>query len=308
MINVIVIKSTGGILLEIKPVTYDSTLVSFSIDGHILDKTIRTVSLTEIPKEIFSNHESMVLDCYMNGEETMSIELYEVNKARLLKNSTIEDDESLEFDDIKQEVEYQYFLRNWKSKHKKTTWTTPQEFTVLYALESEYPEIVPYYSLDLNVDSLKNVMCKYTGDAVSILKKVAAKYGFTEVPDNSFDKNTLGLKFSIPNHSNVKYIKVNEKYLFNKDNCLMLPMTNTYEQCVKRYKQQEKIFEDALKIEKSIVENKPINELTRGEIISRIKIIENIAYGLEVKKVSEASERLLKEKLKELVKYIAENE
>lgn len=249
------------------------------------------INLLEEPKSIFSYQAYNKLYRYTNSDgDILLLEDYQKKEKELESKGYENDDGVLEFYDIEDEIKYKRFQKSWKPEYKAEESVKKEEYEIIEIQDSPNPYIRGFRTIGRGLEPLFS----YIPNPVAMFKEIAAKFGFTEVPDNAFGTNTSGKHYSIPNHSGIEYIKMNNSFLFTNNNKITFhSITGTYQECEERFSNDyQKILDAILKVN-VIFENKNLSNLQSKWVIDTLTSIKEKLDDIDPMKRSYDNKRSL---------------
>lgn len=168
---------------------------------------------------------------------------------------------------------------------------------------ADHPYIHPLRLCGLQVD-FKNdeLLYRYDPQPVKIAQDIAQSLGFAQVEDNSFAKNTEGKKWSVPSHSGLEFIKINDNYatLGNNKPKFYGIEYGTWKECEKRYQEHVGIITEWFS--KALRDINAVGVSFDKAMV--LKELQNIASQLDrvdVKVKSEVQPRHIRGQIQELI-------
>lgn len=245
------------------------------------------INLIEEPDSIYLVISGSVPDYYYHTKSDSKLSISEYNEQReMLKNKGYYEDydrEILVFDDVADEITYKRFLQEWKLQSKEEETRTQEEYEIINLEDSPNPYIRSYRTIGKGLEPLFD----YSPHPVAMFKEIATKFGFTEVPDQSFKSNTAGRYYSIPTHSGIEYVKMNDKYLFTGGNKITFyGITGTYQECEARFNSDYQKIHDVVKKAYLVLENKELSDLQTKWVIEILTHLKDHIYKIDPMKKS----------------------
>ena len=258
------------------------------IDGFSLDKILYNSNDKEVVfkfgeehkiERVYYHNETIG---YTNGTEQISPEEFHFKLKEVDKRT----DDEWSDTQIEEEFAYRKFINAWKPVVKENVRSiiAVYELKILNLPYSEYECIEPLCHFGGNISS---ALFMYRQNMVSIFQEIAKKYGFEKMVDDTSYRQTEGLKYSFHRDGSLEYMTINGGYI--SDNIVRCTRHNggfkgTYEECVKKYKEDCKIIDDYLYGIKT-KETKHIGTNLK-ELINRLQEIHTRVSNLQVKKDS----------------------
>lgn len=246
--------------------------------------TSGVINLLEEPKSIFSHQVYNKLYQYTNSDgDILSLEDYQKREKELESKGYENEEGTLEFVDVEDEINYKRFQKNWKPEYQQQENVKREEYEIIEIPDSPNPYIKGFRTIGKGLEPLFS----YTPNPVAMFKEITAKFGFTEVPDISFGTNILGKYYSIPGHSGIEFAKVNNKYLFTGNNKITFyGITGTYQECEDRFNSEYQKIYDAIKQAYLVLENKELNNFQTQWVIEVLTHIKENIYKIDPMKKS----------------------
>lgn len=272
---------------------------SMEVNGKSIADPIRgfrsgeLIVIAEKPESITYKTSNRRLIGYDNIEDqtTLSINQYKEIDAKIaLTREYDEDSEEFTYNTLEDEVFALRFHRSHKAIYENT-----EEIVSLPIEMIEYPVsahkcIIPMYSLDAS--NVFETKCKFVPNNLELFFEVCAQYGI--------DKSRI----DIPNHSGLRYAKIDDSYLTGAEEFEKTSSTttiDTYEVCITRMNSNRKKLEDLISMHLAKRSQKVLDKGTVGELLKELLVLKNKVSGLDVKQKDYSSQRSLNVKLNELI-------
>lgn len=248
---------------------------------------------SEKPTSITYSTNQRKLVGYRNSEtnEKVSVEDYKVIDDKIaLTREYDEDSEEFIYSNIEDEVFALRFYRTHTAVYENVEEFINLEIELIEYPVSAYKCIIPLYSLDAN--NVFETKCKFVPNNTEVFFEVCASYGI--------DKSRI----NIPNHSGLRYAKIDDKYLYGMEDfekTANATTIGTYEECVARMNTNRKKLEDAVSFQIASQSKKVLDKTTVGHLLAELKILQNSVYGLDVKQKEYTSKRVVSNRINELI-------
>jgi hypothetical protein len=279
-------------LYMIKPINHhplevNGKLLSDPIFGYRHD---RVYIMSEKPETINYKLYKSITSSYTNTNTDVEISIEEyksfVDKINLNRSYNDSTDEYV-YNTIEDEIYATRFFKFHKANYEKIEETYELEIEIIDYPVSAYESIIPLYSL--NSKDVFNTKCEYTTNHLKTLYEICNQYGI----DRS--------RISVPSHSGLRYVKIDNNYLTGEDNLKYSNIIDTYEKCIERMNNDRKKIEDMVNLYLAKISQKTIDKSKLGYLVSKLEIIKNIVSGLETKTKSYNSHKSIIESINELI-------
>lgn len=197
----------------------------YGVGGFVVTKNKPEMAHIATPKTVVDYYQEV------DGVNILTESEYNIKKEELTKNATYEDYEYT-FNNLEEELQFKYFQKGWKVVHKIIWETQLVDIEIKQNPVSEYPEIVPMFTLD-DVLNCKEGMFKYTPTPVKWFKEKMESLGLRLVGE--YEKQEEGT-YSLTSHSGIRFAKLCGNYCVNEEEAKFPEFRGTYEQCVARRK------------------------------------------------------------------------
>lgn len=254
-------------------------------------------TINEKPETITYETTERKLIGYNNDEIDSSISVEEYNKTVAIINETkcFDDEDEVTYKTIEDEVFATRFFRTHKAIYENHTTVHNMDIEFISYPVSEYSNIVPLYSIDAkNVFETK---CKYVPNNLDIFFEVCKEFGVSKD------------RIDVPTHSGLHYIKIDDKYIsgmeaFEKtQNKITIA---TYDECVKRMNATRSKLKELVSFHFAKQSQNVLDKATVGHLLSQLQILQNSVYELDVKVKDESSQRVISNRIYELIKVYKE--
>jgi len=266
-------------ILKIKELFYIDLTSTYGYDYYIVnnEKTQeKKLSCVEI-KTIIGVQIQQQLTHYVDKDSNkLSIDDFQEKTKELLKESEYTDYDGRTWNTIEDKHNYEKFIDKWDAIKKEVHKETVLEYTLEEYPESPIPSYIkPYRLISNDKQNVNKCLFRYFAMPIKMAIEIANKHNFIRVDDVTFSKeNTTGMKYSIPTHSKLRYMKINGKYVVNDSmNRFYGIQTGTLDECITRYNEHYNKIEKIFLTQKNLIENPDIPENYREEIYDKLKSI-----------------------------------
>lgn len=291
---------SGNWVIEKLNSNYSGTQL-FSINGR--EENIpagQNVEIKDKPTSIIKIESKTEISHYKNSATAiLPVQEYDNSIFELKKKEYCVDDE-YSWESLEDEFAYKKFVQTWKPIYKQVKVESVYEIVFKELPVSIYDFIVPYYQF--GGQSLSNPTCIYTAPTVRMLIAAAEKYGFTRLENRASYEMTKGKKWSYDD--SLQYIKINGHYPLAKDVDKWWARTDTYEKCIELYNEHSKFVDDLFSKESRLIDNEPITENERAEILTSLKVVQSHLSEVEPKNKSYNDYNLAVTKLRNVIDRI----
>lgn len=251
------------------------------------------IVLAEKPETITYKTSQRKLTGYRNSEtnEIVSVEAYKAVDAKIaLTREYDEDAEEFTYANIEDEVFALRFYRTHTALYDNVEEIGSLEIEFIEYPVSAYKCIIPLYSLDAK--DVFETKCKFVPNNTELFFEVCAQYGI--------DKS----RTEIPTHSGLRYVKIDDKYVTGMEDfekTASITIIGTYDECVARMNSNRKKLEDIISFQLAKQSQKVLDKATVGHLLTELKILHGSVSKLDVKQKEYASQRVVLNRINDLI-------
>lgn len=287
-------------------ITFPGNRNTWEVDGKeaLLGYSNRTLETDIIPKEVFEVWQRTEIDYYQHCEhekgctDRLSFESYD----RELQLLTAKGDLDICFDNLDDEFNYKRFIRTWNRVFKTIIDKIPYRVVVKELPYSDYAEIQPIHQL--GATPLEDFTCVYESQKIKWFREIAFSLGFSEDLNES---QTIGMKYNVPTHSLLRFIKINGNYLNTAKESFWeneSSFRGSYVECKQKLEEDKQKIRDALNQQLRLIKDKELAASERAIILTKLKEIKSRVFILNVKEKSSWDKRNLLSEMEELIKLL----
>jgi hypothetical protein len=228
------------------------------------------------------------------NDKAISVEQYDALLNKITSKGGYEE-YRWEFDNIDDEYEYKKFTQTWQPVYEDVKEEIVfTDFDIVDEIVSEFEYIRPVCSIVNNPDEMLFIL---TPTPMLILTEVAEKLGYRFIADNSYGR--LGEKeklktISVSNHSGYQYTKINGNYINDEETRKfnsIREFRGSYAECLQEKERQVKLAYEILKPYDDRLNQKKVDQVTVGELLSYLSNLKNRVGALDVKKTNYSTQR-----------------
>jgi hypothetical protein len=240
---------------------------------------------SEKPTKIVGKKQISKISHYENNQDasdTLSVEEYTKRRQSILSTVSYYEDDDEDYPvwkNPKFEADWIIFNKTYKPVYKTEIEKIEYEIEIIEYPVSEYPEIVPMYSIDAK--SIYSTKCKVNISTVVMLRTILESYGLTESGENTKDNN-----YHIPTHGGIRFVKINGSYITGAEqaeNMYSRTKIDTYENCVEYLNKVKTGLKEIVELHFAKNSNKTLSKDSIGVVITTLTKIQNRVNGLDVK-------------------------
>lgn len=271
----------------------------FSINGKLVSdpllgfKNGELLVVAEKPEVISCVRSTRNLIGWDNLEEGTTITAAEYNAVveKIVETREWDEEGDVEiYSTIEDEIFATRFFRNHKAVYETHEEVLNIEIEFVEYPVSEYPNIVPLYSLD--AQHVFETKCRWTPNNTELFYQICQKYGIGKE------------RIELPTHSGLRFIKVDGKYVggmeeFEKNT--RVSVIDTYEGCISRMNAVADTLEGLISIHIARQSIKAVDKSTIGHLLTELTILKNSVHELDVKQKEYNSQRAILNRIVELI-------
>ena len=256
------------------------------------------IVIAEKPETITYRTSNRKISGYRNGETgtDISVEEYKAIDAKIaLTREYDEDSEEFTYANLEDEVFALRFYRTHTAIYENIEDAVSLEIEMVEYPVSAHKCIIPLYSLDAN--NVFETKCKFVPNNTELFFEVCASYGI--------DKNRI----DIPNHSGLRYVKIDDKYVTGMEDfekSASQSTIGTYDECIARMNANRKKLEDVISFQLAKQSQKVLDKATVGHLLTELKALHGSVSKLDVKSKEYATQRVVSNRINELINVYKE--
>lgn len=266
------------------------------------------VLVTKVEPKIYQTTSStrMIISYENENGEILSPEEYnsELKSLKSFGKLEVDDDYDVDliFDSIESEVNYKYFLREWKPTYENIITITDYDIIIVEIPISEYEDIRPLYSLD-DIKTIEEGLCEYLPNPVKILIDYCESLGLTFEGYTSSPRGNPKT-FSLSTHSGIEYAQIEKKYLFSGNKPIFRKFIGSYQTCIQKKEKDVEFVKKGVDDHFKKQEKELLSSIEKGKFYSSLLDIKSRITKLDVYTKKQSEKQFLLKVVDDLIKHL----